>query len=122
MYTACAIPERFNRRRRKTSLTICPLVFFGFWCCASAVGQAQAPASAVPRVDARAEVAAALYAASATQAAAERAADARMSIPGYDEITRPDPGAHWDWVIQPADGSRAIQAALPRRPGGMLTL
>ena len=39
---------------------------------------AQAPTGTIAQVDARAEVAAALFAASATQAAAERVADAKL--------------------------------------------
>ena len=47
-------------------------------CCATTPVIAQMPTGMVAKVDARAEVAAALYAASATQAASERFADAKM--------------------------------------------
>jgi hypothetical protein len=50
------------------------------WCAPLPV-LAQAPTGVAPQVDARAEVAAALYAASATQAASERLADAKMLAP-----------------------------------------
>src|SRR5688572_9219644 len=47
-------------------------------CAPQTLAQAQAPKGAIVQVDARAEVAAALYAASTTQAAAERVADAKL--------------------------------------------
>src|SRR3954454_22068844 len=65
--------NELDRAKEETILLASP-----YLCCASLLIAAQALAGgAAAQVDARAEVAAALYAASATQAAAERAADAK---------------------------------------------
>jgi predicted negative regulator of RcsB-dependent stress response len=54
------------------------LFTFALLWCAPVLVLAQAPTAASPQVDARAEVAAALYAASATQAVVDRVADAKL--------------------------------------------
>jgi hypothetical protein len=58
------------------------LVVLALVLCPLPPGLAQSPTGTIAQVDARAEVAAVLYAASATQAAAERVADAKLSVDG----------------------------------------
>src|SRR5262245_55801735 len=69
---------RKKARRVADSMSCRWLVAFALVLGAPLSAQAQAPTGAMAHVDARAEVAAALYAASATQAAGERVADATM--------------------------------------------
>ena len=72
-------------------LLVLTLVWWPLFCVA-----AKPPAGKVAQVDARTEVAAALYAASATQAAAQRASDAKIRahyFPGMDVDGLPLAGA-----------------------------